>query len=276
MASERESIRVLSEDVQRSFSDPDTTRNLGVFSFHTGVGANGTQYDDITNLNTLFASNVVVTSMSWQDKVTRMRSQQLAPGTILDSSVNRGTDTVWYNMRYWRRIMVAGPHNEREQRYMIISLMTPVSTPMYFPTGSSDVLFNEFWSNNWEGSSAQPPPSWQSRIAPGDWNDWVSGANDRTNASRVIVQRITQQKFMVALVNNSSTDAGYVDIGPYTDALVLNGGSSVNVIKSDIRPEFQNGVPAGTLIVVRRGPNGGPTVEVQRFFLTAPATLTIQ
>jgi prepilin-type N-terminal cleavage/methylation domain-containing protein len=270
---ERKNLREIRDAVVQSFNEADPNRNIAALAGLTGIGTTATIFDSETNLNTVISADATVMGNSWQDKVSRVMNYVQTIGDVIPS--NRA-DTIWFNSRYWRRVMLVGPTNEMSQRYLILTFTMPVGQPLVFPaTSPSGSIFNDIWSNNWNSSGALAPAAWTGVMTADQLAVWNSNElYNRTNASRLIVERVNQPKYPVILVNNSVNDTVWIDIGTYANAMILGPGGGVT--RSNAIPEFANGVLIGTWVIVRRGLDAASAFETQRFPLSGPANLTVQ
>jgi hypothetical protein len=177
------------------------------------------------------------------------------------------------NARRWERLLFVGPTNEvGQQRYLLVSMMTPLSRELTFP--STGAVFDQIWTNSWEGGGATAPAAWATTLTAAAYNEWnAQSSGNRTNASRLVVERITQSKVDIVVVNNHPTDRVWVDVGTFANAFNVAPNSGVS--RSTNIAEFATGVPVGRLIVVRRGTTA-PGTETQRFVLNSPVTITVQ
>jgi type II secretory pathway pseudopilin PulG len=275
LKAEQDSMNVFRDEIINSFNDGDMSRNISAVAVDGLTVPNYTVFDDATGLNAAVSSPYTVVQNSWLDKLARFRSQGVVPSTVIHASQDNGASSLWFNSRRWRRVMLAGPTDEASQRFLMISVMTPVSTPPVFPNNGD--VFNEIWNNNWDGGGANAPAAWAGagRLTPADFAAWnAEGNHNRTLAGRMIVRRINQPKYEVIVVNTHTTDSVWIDIGPHENAMSVSAGAGV--VRSSSIAFYARGVPAGRQIVVRRGTDSSTSVEVQRFMLTAQSTITVQ
>lgn len=272
LTSERARMASMRSDVEQSFFETNQANNVGMIG-GTGVTA-ATTTDSATTINTaLDGSAVISAGTDWRAKLGSFRGGIPAlPVTVTNPE---GSSLSFYalNARRWERLLLAGPTNEvGQQRYLLVSMMTPLSRELTFPTTGS--VFDEIWNNSWEGGGATAPAAWSARLTAPQYAEWnADSSGNRTNASRLIVERITHRKVDVVVVNNHPTDTVWVDIGPFTNAMTLAPNTGVS--RSTGIAEFANGVPVGRLVVVRRGTTS-PGSETQRFMLNSPVTVTVQ
>lgn len=153
--------------------------------------------------------------------------------------------------------------------------MVPPYRTLVFPTEDANQTFDSIWDQSWESTQSQAPALWSSLLTSDQYSLWnTPSSNNRTNASRLLVERIVQPKFSLTIANNCLTDTAWVDIGPAINAIVAppNAGT----VQSSSLAGFATGILAGRMIVVRRGPNVAAAYEVQRFFLYSDVNLTVQ
>jgi hypothetical protein len=153
--------------------------------------------------------------------------------------------------------------------------MSPPYRTLAFPTADAGQTFDSIWDQSWESTQSQAPALWSSLLTPAQFSLWnTASSNNRTNASRLLIERIVQPKYSLTLANNSQTDTAWVDIGPALDAITAAPNSGT--VQSSSLPGFATGILSGRLIVVRRGPSVSAAYEVQRFFLYSDVNLTVQ
>jgi type II secretory pathway pseudopilin PulG len=225
----------------------------------------------------IFAPAVVVDPAGWVTKLAQKRGDtSYAVGASYTPLSQNSYAALAFNPCGVQRCLAIGPPGEvGQQRYLLISLMVPPYRQLAFPTADPTQTFNSIWDQSWESTQAQAPALWATLLAPDQFALWnAASANNRTNASRLIVERIVQPKYTLTVANNSPTDTAWVDIGPATDAMTLAPGTGT--ASSASVAGFSTGILAGRQIVLRRGPSAASAYEVQRFYLYADVTLTIQ
>jgi type II secretory pathway pseudopilin PulG len=242
------------------------------------AGTTFTTFDDGSSINTrIFASSVTVDPASWVTRIAAHRgiTSYTSGATYTQASQNQYS-AIAFNPYGCQRCLVAGPSGELgQQRYLLISLMAPPYRGLAFPTADATQVFDSIWDQSWESIQALAPSAWASFLTVSQVELWNStSTNNRTNASRVFVERILQPKYTLTLANNSPTDTAWVDIGPTVDA--ITAAANAGTVSSASVSGFTTGILAGRLIVVRRGPSVATAYEVQRFFLYSDVTLTVQ
>lgn len=242
------------------------------------AGINFTVFDDPTALGGIvFSSGGAAVSEGW---LLRLASKRGITSAVAGTSYGPRTDSelsrLAFNSYGNQRSLIAGPLNEPgRQRYMIVSVCAPGYSGLVFPGTDAATVFNSIWDQSWDSSGSQVPAAWLPFLSSSQLQAWNGpGVNQRTNASRMIVERIVQPKYTLTLANNSQTDTAWVDIGPATNAIVAAPASGV--VSTATLAGFTSGILQGRLVVVRRGADVSTAAEVQRFFVYSDVNLTIQ
>ena len=225
----------------------------------------------------IFAPNIVVDPAGWVTKLAIRRGvSTYVVGATYSAQTQSQYTAIAFNAYGTQRCLALGPTDEvGQQRYLLLSLMVPPYRSLVFPTADSTQTFNSIWDQSWESTQAQAPTLWASLLTAPQYALWNSAtSNNRTNASRLLVERIVQPKYSLTLANNSQTDTAWVDIGPATNAITAAANSGT--VSSSSLSGFSTGILSGRLIVVRRGASSSAAYEVQRFYLYADVNLTIQ
>jgi Tfp pilus assembly protein FimT len=280
MRSEAEALTSLRRDFESTYDavDYNDLNESSVANSGLPTGTVFTTFDLATAIAArIFAPSVVVDPAGW---VTKLAQQRGVTSYVIGASYSPLSESQYtsiaFNAYQAQRCLVIGPTGESgQQRYLLISLMVPPYRALVFPVANAAQTFDSIWDQSWESTQAQAPTSWSSLLTVAQYSLWnASSANNRTNASRMVVERIVQPKFTLTLANNSQTDTAWVDIGPAVDAITAAPNSGT-VLSSSLAG-FGTGILAGRLIVVRRGPSASAAYEVQRFFLYSDVNLTIQ
>jgi type II secretory pathway pseudopilin PulG len=225
----------------------------------------------------IYSPTITVDPYGWVTKLAQKRGiTSYVVGATMAASAESQYTNLAFNHYGVQRCLIAGPTTETgQQRYMLASLMAPPYRVLTFPTADSTQTFDSIWDQSWESTAAQAPALWSSLLPPDQYALWNAvSSNNRTNASRLLVERIVQPKYTLTVANNSPTDTAWVDIGPAANAIAAppNSGTTTSASLAG----FTAGILAGRLIVVRRGAVAGSAYEVQRFFLYSDVNLTVQ
>jgi len=278
--SEAATLKSLRKDFEATYdaADYNNLNETSVPGSGLPAGTLFTTFDPGTGIALrIYAKAVVVDPVGW---VTKLAQQRGVSSYLIGASYSALTQSqytaVAFNPYQVQRCLVIGPTGETgRQRYLLISLMAPPYRTLIFPTADSTQTFDSIWDQSWESTQAQAPASWSSLLTPDQYSLWnTASSNNRTNASRLLVERIVQAKYALTLANNSQTDTAWVDIGPATNAIAAAPNSGT-VLSSSLAG-FGSGILAGRIIVVRRGPSAAAAYEVQRFFLYSDVNLTVQ
>jgi hypothetical protein len=277
---ESEMLKSLRKDFEATYDSIDFN-NLNLASIENSglpIGTIFTTFDQGTTVaSRIYNQGIVVDAAGWVTKLAQKRGvTSYVVGANYNAQSQNQYTAIAFNAYNVQRCLVIGPTNEvAQQRYLLISLMVPPYRILAFPTADSTQTFDSIWDQNWESTQAQAPTSWNSLLSTAQMADWnILSQNNRTNASRLLVERIVQPKYNLTVANNSPTDTAWVDIGPASNAITASPNSGT--VQSNSLAGFTTGVLAGRLIVVRRGLNASSAFEVQRFFLYSDVNLTVQ
>jgi type II secretory pathway pseudopilin PulG len=278
--SEAESLKLLRKDFEATYDATDYTNLNEASVAGSGLpsGTVFTTFDQATSIAArIFAPTILVDAAGWVTKLAQKRGvSSFTVGATYSPLTQNEYEAIAFNAYQVQRCLIIGPTGESgQQRYLLVSLMVPSYRALSFPAADSTQTFNSIWDQGWESTQAQAPTLWSSLLSPADFSLWnTASANNRTNASRLLVERIVQPKFTLTLANNSPTDTAWVDIGPSADAITAAPNSGT-VVSGNVAG-FATGILAGRLVVVRRGASAALAYEVQRFFLYSDVNLTVQ
>ncbi len=278
--SEADALRSLRKDFEGTYdaTDYNNLNEASVANSGLPSGTVFTTFDQATGIaSRIFGPSVTVDPAGW---VTKLAQKRGVGSYVVGASYSAFTESQYtaiaFNAYQVQRCLVVGPTGESgQQRYMLISLMVPPYRALVFPAADATQTFNSIWDQSWESTQTQAPALWASLLTPGQYSLWnAASSNNRTNASRLLVERIVQPKYTLTLANNSQTDTAWVDIGPALNAITAAPNSGT-VVSSSVGG-FGSGILSGRQVVVRRGPSAAAAYEVQRFFLYSDVNLTVQ
>jgi hypothetical protein len=277
---EADTLRALRKDFEATYdaTDYDDLNEASVPASGLPLGTVFTTFDlgGAVALR-IYAPSVLVDPAGW---VTKLAQKRGVTSYVLEANYTALTQNQYtalaFNPCQVQRCLVLGPTGEiGQQRYLLLSLMAPVYRVLAFPTADASQTFDSIWDQSWESTQAQAPALWSSLLTPAQFSLWnTASSNNRTNASRLLIERIVQPKYSLTLANNSQTDTAWVDIGPTVNAIAAAPNSGT--VQSASLPGFGTGILAGRQIVVRRGPSAASAYEVQRFYLYSDVNLTVQ
>jgi type II secretory pathway pseudopilin PulG len=280
MRSEAETLRSLRKDFEATYDAVDFSalNEASVASSGLPSGIVPTTFDVASSIGSrIYAPAIAVDPAGWVTKLAIKRGvTSFVAGTSYSVlSANQYT-AIAFNPYGVQRCLVIGPTGEPgQQRYLLMSLMVPRHRVLAFPGGDVTQDFDSLWDQSWESVDAQAPSSWAGILTAVQFSLWNTvSANNRTNASRMVVERIVQPKYTLTLANNSPADTAWVDIGPASNAVVA--APNTGTITTATLAAFSSGILAGRQIVMRRGPSAAAAYEVQRFFLYSDVNLTVQ
>jgi type II secretory pathway pseudopilin PulG len=280
MRSEADALRSLRRDFEATYDAVDYANLNEASVANSGLpsGTAFTTFDVATGIaSRIYGPTVVVDPAGWVTKLAEKRGVgSYIVGAAYTALTQSQYTAIAFNPYQVQRCLVVGPTGESgQQRYLLISLMAPPYRLLVFPASDATQTFDSIWDQSWESTQAQAPALWSSLLTASQYALWNTvSANNRTNASRLIVERLVQPKYTLTLANNSQTDTAWVDIGPSVNAITSAPNSGT--VTSSSLAGFGTGILAGRLVVVRRGPTVSAAYEVQRFFLYSDVNLTVQ
>ena len=254
--SEAEQLRTLRKDFEATYDDTDfnTLNESSIPASGLPSGTVYTTFDLIGGVGTrVYAPGVFVDPAGWVTKLALRRGlTSFSTGSTYTAQTQNQYTAIAYNAYGTQRCLVIGPTGEAgQQRYLLLSLMVPAYRTLTFPVADATQAFDSLWDQSWESVQAQAPASWAAYLTASQYALWnTASSNNRTNASRLMVERIVQPKYSLTLANNSQTDTAWVDIGPAANALVAAPNSGT--VQSSSVSGFSTGILSGRLIVVRR------------------------
>lgn len=280
MRSEAESLGVLRRDFEATFDSTDysSINESSLSGAGLAPGTTATTFDAANAIGSrIYAPLVTVDPASWLSRIALKRGITSAVAQASYGPNSGGQyAALAFNAMGVQRCVVAGPTDESGmQRYLMLSLMVPAYRTLAFPGGDAVQTFNAIWDQSWDSVGAQAPATWSSTLTPDQialWNE--ASVNHRSNASRLLLERIVQPKYSLTVANNSPTDTAWVDIGPSQNAMTCAPNSGTTLSSS--LPAFPTGILSGRLIVVRRGASPTSAYEVQRFLIHSDVTITLQ
>jgi type II secretory pathway pseudopilin PulG len=277
---EAETLHSLRRDFEATYDavDFNNLNESSVPGSGLPAGTIFTTFDSATGVaSRIFSQTVIVDPAGWVTKLALKRGvTSYVVGSTYSDQVQNQYSAIAFNAYGVQRCLVIGPTGEAgQQRYLLMSLMVPPYRVLTFPSANATQTFDSIWDQSWESTQAQAPALWSTLLSSDSYALWnTASANNRTNASRLIVERMVQPKYTLTLANNSQTDTAWVDIGPSTNEIIAAPNSGT-VVSSSL-PDFATGILAGRMIVVRRGASAAAAYEVQRFYLYSDVNLTVQ
>lgn len=146
---------------------------------------------------------------AWYARLARLRGQ-----SVTDWTDGGDLDNILYNAYHRRRLMIVGPYEANQQRYIILSFMfqdgpnlpVPPSTAAdhgRIVAGASsaayETWFNIIYNHQWGDKAEALPGSWAATTG----TNWLRTERNRNYMQRVIAQRIVQPRYTVTVNNNS-------------------------------------------------------------------------
>lgn len=262
LSAEARSLGELADTTTASFENTDLNNlNVAALPGHVGSG------DTATEFSTATAGVYATTNNnSWFAKVARLRGLTPQVGVAPSASAQPALAQLTYNALGNPRLLLAGPEEAGQQRFLLVSLMArsdQLVLPAY-ETGSA--WFDAIWNNDWEGRTATPPAYWQARLTAPQWAAWNQGSGGLTQVYRLCVRRIVLPKYRLTVNNNHPTNAAFVSYDDIANAFTAPANSGASTT-----PE----ILGGRLVTVNQG-TAWPGVEALRLHLHSNDTVIVQ
>ena len=232
---ERDKLAMLAREAQASFRQDDYTVNLSMLPMDLPVDAaiSGTGQPSMTSVTpavfdaTMPGSGEIFNENAWYARLAKLRGQTATAWTD-----GGDLEDIVYNAYHRRRLMIAGPYEARQQRYIILSFMfqggpnlpnPPSPTPDYgrielSASGTAyENWFNVIYNHQWGEKADSVPGGWDSK-----WSDSPRGS--RNYMQRVFAQRIVQPRYTVTVNNNSHS---------YVETVASGTGTTTQTVYSD-------------------------------------------
>jgi hypothetical protein len=243
LRAEQDKLTVMAKQIEQSYTSSDPTINLsmsgngnrapltanvnasdvalggvnGFIASNAFTSATGTWTPGIGqtgdglpfSVGTALGNVPAFSATSWECKFAKFISGDDLSSSGFSRAFNRESDDVGknlFNSKGNKRLLVRGPTDEAGmQRWLLVSVMVPVHRGLRdFPL----ITFNQLWTL--PGADTQTLPFDGTKAALS--NIWNFNTYNRTDASRIVVQRIVQRKYTLNLTNSSSDRYMHVQI----------------------------------------------------------------
>ncbi|MDF9833696.1 type II secretory pathway pseudopilin PulG [Ereboglobus sp. PH5-5] len=280
---EQQNLSMLANEVKLSFRQDDFGLNLSALEGDMPADYVGrpavTKFDDEPP-----AANEMVNENAWYGRLTKLRGQPLLNQRLSASAGD--VYNIAHNAYNQRRVMLVGPYEKDQQRYIILSFMfldgpslptapgnrVILSGGVYSSETNYENWFNAIYSNTWGEAGCQAPTGWASGMQTA-WN--ATDGRNRTFAERTFVERIVQPRYKVTVNNNTTIPAGadpliffadriyiysnmptwtdYANAGLWQHVAARAMGAGVETVQ--VFPGRNEGILEGRRVVIRRQAN---------------------
>lgn len=258
---EKRSLDTLAGVITASFENTDLT-NLNVAALPGTIGP----ADTATGFSTSTQPYTTTAANSWFAKVARLQGITPLIGPAPTAGSQPALAQIAFNALGNPRVLLAGPSEAGEQRFLLLSLMAQndqLTLPAYDGTTA---WFDAIWNNDWESRTAAIPAYWSGKLTPAQVAAWNQGGGGMTSVWRLCVRRVVLPKYTVTVNDNHATNAGFLSYDDVQDAFSVAPDSGANVT-----PE----ILGGRLITVNQG-TAWPGTQALQFRIHENATVTIQ
>lgn len=235
---ERDKLAMLAREAQSSFRQDDYSVNLSMLTMDLPVDAalSGTGQPGMTPVDpAVFDANMpavgeLFNANAWYARLAKLRGQAATAwtdGGDLEDIVN--------NAYHRRRLMIAGPYEKKQQRYILLSFMFHDGPNLPYPDGVGSGVadhgrivsdasnpdyeswFNVIYNLKWGEKADAVPGGWDAA-----WGNAPRGT--RNYMQRVMAHRIVQPRYTVTVNNNSHS---------YVETVASGTGTTTQTVYSD-------------------------------------------
>jgi prepilin-type N-terminal cleavage/methylation domain-containing protein len=216
MRAERQKVAALAAEIKMSFRQDDFYKNISAVVGDMPNYTTGGPYETTFDYGTP-AGNESVIGTAWYARLASLRGQGFGSGEL--ASKTGDIYEIAYNSKKVRRVLLAGPREMNQQRYLLLSFMFNDGPALpnapgprgamvdgsFVPVADYASWFNAMYEHTW-GETSDAPTSGEGWVGSGTtlqaaWNH--KGARGRSYAERVVAERITQPRYRVVVNNNS-------------------------------------------------------------------------
>lgn len=225
MRAERQTMVMLAAEIKASFRQDDIDKNISALPGDMPRYTTGGPHETVFDYGPTAAGEMVIEN-AWYARLTKLRGQVLTFGTLN----TRGGDiyAIAFNAYNARRVLLVGPYEASQQRYILLSFMF-VDGPalpaapgprgdmvlnVFEPVAGYAAWFDAIYNHTW-GETSDAPAGWDAA-----WN--ATNARGRSFAQRVVAERIVQPRYTVT-INNLTNPT------PTADAAVFNAPDRIHV-----------------------------------------------
>lgn len=218
---ERDTLAILANETRMSFRQEDFNLNISALKWDMpgttlicGSAAAPAASEPTWFDNGMAMATETINDHAWYARLAKLRGQTITTTTLLREQKG-DVQAIAYNAYHRRRIMLVGPYEKGQQRYIILSFM--FNDGPAFPN-TAEKRLTEDGSGNPTGVNSLYA-TWFDAIYNAEWGDkadsapgvwtadqqaaWLDGYRGRNYMQRTIVQRIVQPRYTVTLNNNS-------------------------------------------------------------------------
>jgi hypothetical protein len=230
---ESEQLTLTATDIVHTFEDTDFT-NINIASLAGEIGGG-----DIPTLFSTSSTPALTTTNTgdWFAKLAKYRGTPVTTGVAPSRAAQPGLARIIYNGYDRPRLLVAGPTEAGQQRYMLISIMAPSDQLVLPAFQAGQAWFDAIWNTDFSTASGAAPATWAALMTPNDYAAWAG------NLYRLRVERITQKRWSFTVNNTHLTQNAWT---------YWNNGASL-AIPANSGPGVISGVLSGRWVRVTTG-----------------------
>lgn len=287
VSSERTTLQQMAVNIQSSFNSSDfENTNLAAIATDIPPGIDATAFTTNSSLTAIPSSTNITAGqpIDWFAKVGRIMGY--TPTTAAPSPTSQPAMAAILLNAYGNiRMLYAAPAEATQQRFMLVSLVSPSGELVLPPYQATAAWFNDIWNNQWTNTSSLPA-NWLTELTPAQIAAWTNGYGG-TNCWKLVVIPITLRRFSITVTNTHPTDNAWIYYNGNNYTLhTTNGDTQVgfapaasgvlSVPFTTPGPASTPGILGGRQVIVTRGATELGAATVMQFFLTDNGQVLVQ
>lgn len=262
MAAEDQMLALMKQDIVRSFDSEDFANlNLAALPGEIPAGISPTTFS-----TTVGPSYTGTSASDWFAKLAAIRGTAVTSGPPTAGSQPILANLI-FNSYSRSRLLIAGPNEANQQRFLLISLMARPEQLILPENDGTAAWFNAIWNTVWNTRAGTVPSYWNGRLTAAQTTAW-NGDNTGSNLYRLRVVQIVLPRFTLNISNTHPTANGYLYYqGSATPLITSNANSGVTLSPP---------ILGGRVIRVFKGGSIAAATEANRFTLRENTDILIQ
>ena len=262
MAAEDQMLALMKQDIVRSFDSEDFANlNLAAMPGEVPAGVTPTAFS-----TTVAPTYATTNTYDWFAKLAAVRGAAVTSGPPTANSQPVLANLI-FNAYNRPRLLVAGPNEANQQRFLLISVMARTEQVVLPENDGTAAWFNAIWNTAWNTRAGSVPGYWTGRLTGAQITAW-NGDSTGSNLYRLRVVAIVLPRFTLNISNNHPTANGYIYYQGSASPLITANANSGVTLSSPIL--------AGRVIHIFKGGSVATATEANRFTLRENTDVLIQ
>ncbi len=261
MTAEDRMLELMRQDIVRSFDSEDFT-NVNIAAFTGEIAPSLTPTGFSATVNPAYAAT---NPSDWFAKLAASRGTAVTSAPPLAAN-QPALANLLLNSYGRARLLIAGPTEANQQRFVLISLMARTEQLSLPEIDGTSAWFEAIWSTEWNTRYGQTPGYWGGLLTPAQQAAW-NGDPEGGNLYRLRVVKIVLPRYVITVSNTHPTANVYLyynGIGPVITSLA---GTGVTV---------SSGVLGGRVVRIFKGATGFAPTQTSKFTLRENTDVLVQ